>query len=337
MRILITGGLGFIGINTALKMSKNHEIHILDNFSRKGNHYNLLFAENNNIKVHIKDIRNFFDIESIFKELKPDVVIHLAGQVAVTTSVKNPREDFEINSLGTFNILEGIRLHSPDSILLFSSTNKVYGEFETEIIEEELRYRYKNIKGIDERVSLDFHSPYGCSKGSADQYVRDYSRIYNIKSVVLRQSCIYGENQFGIEDQGWVAWFTIATTFGKQVSVYGDGKQVRDILHINDLVSLYETVINKIDNCAGKIYNVGGGPNNSLSILELINFLNQKNQVNYKFDNWRPGDQKIYISDISKIQQDTNWTPRIDVNSGLNKLQEWVNENEFKFKNLGLI
>jgi CDP-paratose 2-epimerase len=247
MKILITGGLGFIGVNTALGFSKNHEIYIIDNFSRKGNIQNYkLISDVPNIQLHVKDIRNFHDISLLFSEIKPDVVIHLAGQVAVTFSVQNPREDFEINLLGTFNILECIRNYVPDCILLYSSSNKVYGEYKSEIIEYKNRYDYKSSKGVDEFTLLDFHSPYGCSKGGADQYVRDYSRIYNIKSVVLRQSCIYGENQFGIEDQGWVAWFTIASYFDKEFYVYGDGKQVRDILHIKDLVCLYGKIIENI-------------------------------------------------------------------------------------------
>lgn len=336
MKILITGGLGFIGVNTAIKFSKKHEVHIIDNFTRKGNHHNLSLLDDS-VLVHYQDIRNFFDLEDTFKKIKPDVIIHLAGQVAVTSSVKNPREDFEINSVGTFNILECIRKHVPDSILLFASTNKVYGEFKTEIVEDDVKYKYKNINGIDEMVPIDFHSPYGCSKGSADQYVRDYNRIFGIKTVVLRQSCIYGENQFGIEDQGWVAWFTIASTFNQKISVYGNGKQVRDILHIDDLTDLYEMVINNIHKCSGEIYNIGGGPENSLSILELIKFLSKDTNINYEFNEWRHGDQKIYISNIDKIANDINWKPNINVIDGLIKLKSWVDSNKNVFKKMKLI
>jgi CDP-paratose 2-epimerase len=337
MKILITGGLGFIGVNAAIKLSNNNEIYILDNFSRKGNQENLKEIDENKIKIIYRDIRNFFDMEEVFKQIKPDVIIHLAGQVAVTTSVKNPREDFEINTLGTFNILECIRLYTPNSSLLYASTNKVYGEFKEDVIEEELKYKYQNITGIDENMMLDFHSPYGCSKGSADQYVRDYSRTYGIKTVVLRQSCIYGENQFGVEDQGWVAWFTIAAAFNQKITVYGNGKQVRDILHVDDLVDLYEKIINNIDVCVGKIYNIGGGPKNSMSILELLNFLKIKHNVNYKFDECRIGDQKIYISNIGKIKHDINWEPKINIVDGFEKLHKWVIKNEKKFKTLNLI
>lgn len=340
MKILITGGLGFIGVNTAMSLSDENEIHIIDNFSRKGNVRNyLLLSKLKNVYLHIKDIRNFHDISLVFQTIKPDVIIHLAGQVAVTFSVTNPREDFEINLLGTFNILECIRLYCPSSILLYSSTNKVYGEYESEIIESEKRYDYKRIIGVNESTQLDFHSPYGCSKGGADQYVRDYNRIYNIKSVVLRQSCIYGENQFGIEDQGWVAWFTIASTFNKPFYIYGDGKQVRDALYVNDLVDLYRLVIQKIDYCEGQIFNVGGGNYNSLSLLELIDILEKKlkRKLEYSFSDWRPGDQKIYISDISKLKDILGWEPKIDLELGIDKLYNWVVSNEKTFKDLKLI
>ena len=339
MRILITGGLGFIGINTALKFAENNEVHVLDNFTRKGNSENLKIINNSNITVHIKDIRNQNDIELVWNEIKPDVVIHLAGQVAVTTSVSNPREDFEINILGTFNLLECLRKYSPETIFLFSSTNKVYGEYDTQIVETEKKYVYKDILGINENVNLNFHSPYGCSKGSADQYVRDYNRIYGLKTVVLRQSCIYGPNQFGIEDQGWVSWFTIASNFDKKFYIYGDGKQVRDVLHITDLINLYNMIINNINKCVGKIYNIGGGSENSLSLLELIEFLEKylDKKLNFEFSDWRHGDQKIYISDITKIKEDIGWTPKINTKEGLHNLCSWVSDNKNLFSSLKLI
>ena len=337
MKILITGGLGFIGINASKFFSKNDEVHIIDNVSRKGTMDNYsLISEIENIKLHVVDIRNFFDLESTYKKINPDVIIHLAGQVAVTFSVTNPREDFEINSLGTFNILECIRLHTPNSTLLFSSTNKVYGDYKSDLIETENRYQYLNGTGVNEETLLDFHSPYGCSKGSADQYVRDYSRIYGIKSVVLRQSCIYGQNQFGIEDQGWVAWFTIASKFNKKFYIYGDGKQVRDVLHIDDLINLYSLIIENIELCKGEIFNVGGGEKNTLSLLELVDTL-KTNSSNYEFKDWRPGDQKIYVSDITKLKNILGWEPKISVNEGLDKLSNWVDKNEKIFKKLNLI
>jgi len=342
MKILITGGLGFIGVNSALDFYNNgYEIFILDNLSRKGNIENyLLLKEKINFKLFNKDIRNFFDIDLIFQQNKFDVILHLAAQVAVTFSVRNPREDFEINAVGTFNILECIRNHSKDSILLYSSTNKVYGEFEYDIIECEKRYEYKDKEFcIGEEQLLDFHSPYGCSKGTADQYVRDYNRIYGIKTVVLRQSCIYGPNQFGIEDQGWVSWFSIASIFDKKFSIYGDGKQVRDVLHVYDLTNLYKKIISNIDICSGHIFNVGGGVDNTLSLLELIDLIENKLQkkIDFDFQSWRPGDQKIYISDISKVNKIIGWKPEITSEKGLEIMIDWIQKNKYIFSKLELI
>lgn len=341
MKILITGGLGFIGVNTALTLGNNHEIFVIDNLSRKGNIENYTTLKKKiNFTLFNKDIRNYFDLEEIFKQNKFDAIIHLAGQVAVTSSYRNPREDFEINCLGTFNILECIRKYSPDTILLFSSTNKVYGDFKSEIEEKDTRYIYGNeVKGISEDQKLDFHSPYGCSKGSADQYVRDYHRMYGLKTVVLRQSCIYGPNQFGIEDQGWVSWFSIASLFDKNITVYGNGKQVRDVLHVSDLIELYMSVIDNIEICSGKIYNVGGGIDNTLSLLELLDLLKTKlnKNIQYSFSDWRPGDQKIYISDIENIKKDIGWEPKINVIEGLNLMFDWIIDNKQIFKTLNLI
>jgi CDP-paratose 2-epimerase len=220
MKILITGGLGFIGINAVKYFSKYNEVFIIDNMSRKGNFENYKeINDNEKVTFYHNDITMFKETLILFQIIQPDVVIHLAGQVAVTTSISEPREDFETNVLGTFNILECIRTIAPEATLIFSSTNKVYGEYKSDIIELENRYDYVNSYGINEDTLLDFHSPYGCSKGSADQYVRDYARIYGLKSVVLRQSCIYGPNQYGIEDQGWVAWFTIAANFNKNFTI----------------------------------------------------------------------------------------------------------------------
>jgi CDP-paratose 2-epimerase len=342
MRVLITGGLGFIGVNTALDFFKNgHDISIIDNLSRKGNIENYThLQENIKFTLYNRDIRNYFDMENIFKSNKFDVVIHLAAQVAVTSSVKNPREDFEINCLGTFNILECLRLHCPDVIMLYSSTNKVYGNFKSKIEEKEFRYVYGgDVSGINEEQNLDFHSPYGCSKGSADQYARDYNRIYGLKTVVLRQSCIYGPNQFGIEDQGWVSWFSIASLFNKKFTIYGDGKQVRDVLHVYDLIELYKSVIKNIDTCSGNIYNAGGGPENTMSLLELIKLIENKlgEKLTYGYSDWRPGDQKIYISDISKIKNDTEWQPVIDVETGVCMMIDWISNNRPMFKKLNLV
>lgn len=343
MKILITGGLGFIGVNTAIQFFKDgNDVFILDNLGRKGNVENLIkLRENINFTIWNKDIRNYFDIEEIFKNNKFDVIIHLAAQVAVTTSVKNPREDFEINALGTFNILECIRNYNPESLLIYTSTNKVYGEFKSDVVEGDLRYYYgsKEYIGIGEEQNLDFHSPYGCSKGTADQYVRDYNRIYGLKTIVLRQSCIYGPNQFGIEDQGWVSWFSISSIFDKEFTIYGDGKQVRDVLHVYDLIDLYKSIIGNVDICVGKIYNIGGGSLNTMSLLELIELIKNKldKDLKYNFSDWRPGDQKIYVSDINKIKSEIGWEPKINTNEGVGMMIDWLLENKEVFKKLKLV
>lgn len=341
MNILITGGLGFIGFHAAKLLANNgHNIYIIDNLSRKGNihNYNTLLSYKN-IHLIIKDIKNYFDLEDIFQAYKFDAVIHLAAQVAVTTSVSNPRADFDINCLGTFNLLECCRLYSPSCSFIYASTNKVYGDFDINIDENITRYDAHNFNGISENNALDFHSPYGCSKGCGDQYVIDYHRIYGLNTVCLRQSCIYGANQFGIEDQGWVSWFGIAATFNKPITIYGNGKQVRDILYIDDLINLYNIIISDINRYAGKAYNIGGGINNTISLLELIEALSAKlnKQINYSFDKWRPGDQKIYISDISRITQESLWKPETNFSLGLDQMLSWIQNHKHIFEELQLI
>jgi CDP-paratose 2-epimerase len=264
------------------------------------------------------------------------VIVHLAGQVAVTTSVTNPRDDFEANALGTFNALEAARLSGRDPIFIYSSTNKVYGGMEdVEIVEEGTRWRYKDLlQGASESQPLDFHSPYGNSKGSGDQYTRDYARIYGVRSVVFRQSCIYGPRQFGIEDQGWLAWMIIAAVTGKQITIYGDGKQVRDVLHVNDLLDAYDAAIEKIDRARGQVYNMGGGPGNVLAVWAefgpiLERLLGKKIEVNYA--DWRPGDQKVFYADTGKARRELGWEPKIDLEEGIEMLYDWVQANRDLF------
>jgi len=338
-KVLITGGAGFIGSNSALKFAKNGwQIHLIDNLSRKGCKINL---KNLKKKIKVKfykcDIENFKKLSSIIKKLKPKLIIHCAGQVAVTTSVKNPRSDFNSNALGTLNVLESIRLNSNKTKLIFLSTNKVYGDVSNRLLKtSKKRYSFKGkLKSIDEKYPLDLHSPYGCSKGAADQYVRDYSRVYMIDAVVLRMSCIYGNMQFGIEDQGWITWLTILSYFNKKIKIFGDGKQVRDILFINDLVNLF-LKISKSKKNFNKIYNVGGGIQNSLSILELIEILNKKLNKKNRYNKymWRPGDQKIYISNISKIKKNYKWSPKVKISQGLDKVINWIKENEIGIKKI---
>lgn len=338
MNILITGGAGFIGINASeYFLSQNHKVTILDNFSRKGSASNLTYLKTVSGKkftviegdIRIKDVTD--------KAAKgADVILHLAGQVAVTSSVLDPRDDFESNALGTFNVLESARKQKQKPIVLYSSTNKVYGGLEdVKTKKTKTRYEFVNLpNGVSEERNIDFHSPYGCSKGAADQYVRDYHRIYDLPTVVLRQSCIFGTRQFGVEDQGWVAWFLIALVTGKKITIYGDGKQVRDLLFVDDLIQAYDAAIKKIDVSAGKIYNVGGGITNSLSIWYEFRPILEKlfeKEISVSFEDARPGDQPIYISDIRKISKELNWKPRIGVEDGITRLFEWVSSNKNLF------
>lgn len=260
-----------------------------------------------------------------------DFVLHLAGQVAVTRSLKDPRTDFEANALGTLNVLEALRAHAPAATLIYSSTNKVYGGMEDlSVRESDRRYSYEDLPfGVDESRSLDFLSPYGCSKGAADQYVRDYSRIYGLKTVVFRQSCIYGPRQFGVEDQGWIAWLMIATLLGRRITVYGDGKQMRDILYVDDMIDAFDAARDRIGTAAGKVYNVGGGCDNTLSLRELIEYLESRTgkALEVETSDWRAGDQRVYVSDIRLMADDLGWKPRVCGNDGIAHLYDWVTEH----------
>ena len=336
---LITGGAGFIRSNYVHRLVQRGEnVTIYDNFSRGGAQRNLEWLSNSfgqgAFNVIVADVREAAKIAEAAPQA--DVVVHLAGQVAVTTSVVDPRDDFESNAIGTFNTLEAARLSGRNPIFLYSSTNKVYGGMEdVEIMEEPTRWRYKDlVDGCPETQPLDFHSPYGCSKGTGDQYVRDYSRIYGLRSVVLRQSCIYGPRQFGIEDQGWVAWFIIAAVTGRPITIYGDGKQVRDILNVEDLLNAYDAAIEKIDIASGKVYNMGGGPQNVMSIWAEFGPILER-LLGYTIEvargDWRPGDQKVFYADIRKAEQELGWKPTIGVEEGIHRLFDWVKENRELF------
>jgi CDP-paratose 2-epimerase len=268
---------------------------------------------------------------------KAETIYHLAGQVAVTTSVTNPINDFEINARGTVNVLEAVRLSGHKPTLVFTSTNKVYGGMEdVTVIEENSRYAYRDYpNGIDESHPLDFHSPYGCSKGAADQYVRDYSRIYDLPTIVFRMSCIYGPRQFGTEDQGWAAYFVIASQLGWPITIYGDGKQVRDILYVDDLVRAFDLARQNISTTRGQVYNIGGGQANTIAIWSefgpLLNRLaNRSILVDYK--DWRPGDQKVYVSDPAKAGRHFGWKPQISSQEGIERLFKWVESNVALFQ-----
>ena len=336
-KVLITGCAGFIGCHLA-KYFLDRQAHIIaiDDLSRNGSRTNLEWLQNQasgHLDFYRVDIRAFNDIAHIFKLHSPfDIVIHEAAQVAVTTSTEDPRSDFEINALGTFNLLEATRLYSPDAFFQYASTNKVYGRMDTvPVALRNGRYEYETlVTGISEEFPLDFHSPYGCSKGSADQYVRDYYRMYGIRTAVLRQSCIYGTRQFGVEDQGWVAWFCIASLLNKDITIYGDGKQIRDILWIDDLVDAYFSIYENSEKTTGEIFNIGGGSENILSILELVAVLKDRGLLMTEplLAEWRPGDQKVFVSDISKVNQLTGWRPKTSVEKGLELLIAWIGNND---------
>ena len=339
MKILITGGAGFIGVNSAHHFAKKgHRVVIFDNLSRMGSKKNLEWILSEcEVEFFKGDLRKFVDLVDVFSNYgKFDLILHIAAQVAVTTSVTDPYDDFEINALGTFNFLETTRRYSPDAAFIYASTNKVYGEMkDLNIMKSNGRYMYQNLSGgVDESRNLDFHSPYGCSKGAADQYCRDYHRIYGLKTIVLRQSCIYGYRQFGIEDQGWVAWFCIASALGKPITIYGDGKQIRDILFIDDLINAFELVYKNRNKTAGQIYNIGGGPENTMSLHELLEVLEKQKgeKISVSYDDWRPGDQKVFVGNVAKAKKELGWEPTINPNEGVEALYKWVVENRNLFQ-----
>lgn len=338
MKAIITGGAGFIGCNAASRfLERGDEVVLIDDLSRPGTQKNLAWLAPQGRLLPVKaDIRDAAHVEEIFRDHSDaQLILHLAGQVAVTSSVADPRGDFESNAIGTFNVLEATRKAGIKAPFIFSSTNKVYGGMEdAQIVEREGHYCYAELSdGVPETRGLDFHSPYGCSKGAADQYVRDYHRIYGLNTVVLRQSCIYGYRQFGIEDQGWIAWFTIASVLGKPITVYGDGRQIRDVLFIDDLLDVYDAVASSIDAVAGRVYNIGGGPENTLSLLDLISYLEHRRgeTLEYGKAHWRPGDQRVYISDIRLASRELRWAPRIGWRKGLGLLYDWVSRNRELF------
>jgi CDP-paratose 2-epimerase len=315
-RILITGGAGFLGVNAALRMIEGGwQVTVLDNLSRSGTERNLkwLIAEHPAETTFVKeDVRNASALSEHVKG--QDAILHLAGQVAVTTSLVDPVTDFEVNAGGTLNLLEATRKHNPDAPFVFASTNKVYGKLEN------------NNVACKESQPIDFHSPYGCSKGAADQYVRDYARCFHMNTVVLRQSCIYGAHQYGTEDQGWVAHFVHSILNQRPLTIYGDGTQVRDLLDARDLSALYEAAINNIERTRGEIYNVGGGASNQRNLLEVIEQIGEltNTKPEYSFADWREGDQTFYVSDITKAKQSLGWEPQIPFDRGIKDLVAWA-------------
>lgn len=341
-RILVTGGAGFIGSNLVNRLLiEGHEVIVYDNLSRSGCQQNLQWLRQSHGDDAFCLVQGNLTDAELLQRAATGVqrIYHLAGQVAVTTSVNNPRQDFEANAVGTFNLLEAARLAADDPIVLYASTNKVYGGMEEiRIAESETRYYYADFPfGIPETQPLDFHSPYGCSKGTGDQYTRDYARIYGLRTAVVRQSCIYGYRQFGIEDQGWLAWFMIAALKKRPISIYGNGKQVRDALFIDDLLDAYEAIVQNIDHAAGKIYNIGGGPENTISVWcefgpLLEAYLGES--VPVRKADWRPGDQPVYISDIRKAKTELDWQPRTSIHQGTQQLFCWIKANQALFCHL---
>jgi CDP-paratose 2-epimerase len=336
MKFLIFGGCGFLGSNLASEVAKRgEELVIFDNLSRTGSELNLKWLESQGkFQMIQSDIRESDQVTSIIKAYRPDVIFHTAGQVAMTTSLENPRLDFETNMVGTFNILEAIRLHSPSTAIFYSSTNKVYGDLE--------HFRYKETatryiceehpKGFSEALPLDFRTPYGCSKGAADQYIKDYSLSYGLKTVVFRHSSIYGGRQFSTADQGWIGWFvklaidTKKNKLKQPFNISGNGKQVRDVLFASDIVSCYFDAVDCLERTSGQIFNIGGGYENSLSLIELFKLCEEMLDIKMEYNCLpaRQSDQKFFVADINKAEQFFNWKPQVDKNHGLKQMIEWV-------------
>ena len=331
--VLITGGAGFVGSNLADRLlSAGHRVRLLDNLSRAGVERNLQWlieTHGDLVDIEVPDVRNFSSVKQAVKDASQ--VFHFAAQVAVTSSLTDPREDFEINARGTLNILEAIRgLENPPP-LIFTSTNKVYGTLsDLEFTKQPTRYAPVDpsilARGIAENRPLDFHSPYGCSKGAADQYVVDYARTFGIPALVFRMSCIYGPHQHGNEDQGWVAHFIIRSLAGLPITIYGDGRQVRDILFIDDLVDAFLLGQRHMKKLSGNAFNIGGGPENTVSLLELLDVLAELHggDLSIEFENWRAADQRYYVADTTKFSELTGWKPKVGVNQGIRRLYEWL-------------
>jgi len=336
MKLMITGGCGFLGSNLAAHaIEEGHEVAVFDNLYREGSRENLVWLGDKGAFAFVHgDIRNQNDITRTVRDFIPDAIFHLAGQVAMTTSIANPRMDFEINVMGSHNLLEAVRLHAPDAAVVYSSTNKVYGDLE--------QYRYKETEtryqcldkpdGFDEATPLDFHSPYGCSKGAADQYMLDYARIFGLKTVVFRHSSMYGGRQFATYDQGWIGWFcqqALATKRGllkEPFTISGNGKQVRDVLHAEDMITLYFSAVDRIETARGNVFNVGGGLPNSLSLLELFSILEDASGtgLTYKKLPPRESDQRLFVADISKAAAILDWRPKVDKVTGVRRMLEWI-------------
>ena len=338
MKLLITGGCGFLGSNLATDaLARGDELVVFDNLYRSGSRENLPWLQaQGKFTFEHGDIRNQNDITRVIQAFKPDAIFHLAGQVAMTTSIANPRMDFEVNVMGTHNLLEAVRLYAANATVVYSSTNKVYGDLEQyNYAETDTRYQcIEHPNGFDEQTQLSFHSPYGCSKGAADQYMLDYARIFGLKTVVFRHSSMYGGRQFATYDQGWVGWFcqkAVETSNGllkEPFTISGTGKQVRDVLHADDMKRLYMAAVGNIEQANGQAFNIGGGIDNSLSLLELFALLEKLSKVklNYTKLPVRESDQRVFVADIVKAKQVLNWQPLVSANNGVARMVEWVSQ-----------
>ena len=339
MKYLITGGCGFLGSNIASEvLQRGDELIVFDSLYRVGSEKNLQWLQSQGEFTFVHgDIRNNNDIERTLKQHQPDVIYHLAGQVAMTTSIADPRMDFEVNVVGSFNLLESVRQYSPESTIIYSSTNKVYGDLE-QFNYQETESRYvctEHPRGFDESVNLDFHSPYGTSKGSADQYMLDYARIFGLKTVVFRHSSMFGGRQFATSDQGWIGWFcqkaveTQKNMLKEPFTISGNGKQVRDILYADDMIALYMKAAEKIDTIRGEAFNIGGGIENSSSLLELFSFLEKELDIKLDYTKLPPreSDQRVFVADISKAKRLIGWEPCVSKEEGIRKMLSWVTDN----------
>lgn len=332
---LVTGGAGFIGANYVHRLlTRGERVVIFDNLSRHGASLNVQWLQQifgaDAFSLTVGDLRDAAAVTTCARDA--DVIVHLGGQVAVTASVSDPRGDFEANALGTLNTLEAARHSRRDPVFIYASTNKVYGTLAgVPLVEEPTRWRYKSLpKGCTESQPLDFASPYGCSKGAGDQYVRDYARIYALRTVVFRQSCIYGPRQFGIDGQGWLAWMVLTALEGRPIKIYGDGKQTRDVLYVDDLLNAYDAAVERIDTIAGEVYNIGGGWENVLAIWAefgpMLESLLGK-AIETEYGPWRPGDQRVFCADVTKARQELDWRPTVSIEDGVRRLFAWVKEH----------
>lgn len=335
MRLLITGGCGFLGSNLAKYAVENgHEVLLFDSLRREGSILNLQWLRGlGRFEFRYGDVRSPEEVRTAFRTFKPGAVFHLAGQVAMTTSISSPRTDFEINVLGTLNLLEAVREFAPRAAVVYSSTNKVYGDLE-QYTYRAGRTRYTCVEkpeGFDEATPLEFHSPYGCSKGAADQYMLDYARIFGLRTVVFRHSSMYGGRQFSTYDQGWIGWFCQkaieqAGERAEPFDISGNGLQVRDVLHAEDMQRLYYSALKNIEKAAGQAFNIGGGRLNSLSLLELFVLLEKKVGVKLRYKKLpsRESDQKVFVADISKAKRLLGWEPRVSAREGISSMVEWL-------------